>query len=98
LSAQIWKRTRPQGLPHVNDQFAPFASHTIPAKVSEAPYILDGPLMNEAGPLGLRAICRYGRLYVFNHIAKRAPSGHDSATADHGPVFDQLPGSRPSVG
>ncbi|WP_433850758.1 Tn3 family transposase [Brucella pseudogrignonensis] len=34
---------------HVNDQFAPFASQTIPATVSEAPYILDGLLMNEAG-------------------------------------------------
>ncbi|KPH05159.1 hypothetical protein AOG23_29250 [Rhizobium acidisoli] len=33
----------------VNDQFAPFASQTIPATVSEAPYILDGLLMNEAG-------------------------------------------------
>lgn len=34
---------------HVNDQFAPFASQAIPATVSEAPYILDGLLMNEAG-------------------------------------------------
>jgi TnpA family transposase len=36
-------------IPHVSDQFAPFASQTIPATVSEAPYILDGLLMNEAG-------------------------------------------------
>ena len=34
---------------HVSDQFGPFASQTIPATVSEAPYILDGLLMNEAG-------------------------------------------------
>lgn len=34
---------------HVNDQFAPYASQTIPATVNEAPYILDGLLMNEAG-------------------------------------------------
>ncbi|WP_281033439.1 Tn3 family transposase [Neorhizobium lilium] len=34
---------------HVNDQFVPFASQTIPATVSEAPYILDGLLINEAG-------------------------------------------------
>lgn len=34
---------------HVSDQFAPFASQTIPATVSEAPYILDGLLMNEVG-------------------------------------------------
>lgn len=40
---------------HVNDQFAPFASQTIPATVSEAPYILDG-LPSK-------------RLYVFNPAA-----------------------------
>ena len=34
---------------HVSDQFAPFATQTIPATVHEAPYILDGLLMNEAG-------------------------------------------------
>jgi len=34
---------------HVNDRFAPFASRTIPATVNEAPYLLDGLTMNEAG-------------------------------------------------
>jgi len=34
---------------HLSDQFAPFATQTIPATVHEAPYILDGLLMNEAG-------------------------------------------------
>ncbi|MHA7882110.1 Tn3 family transposase [Nitratireductor rhodophyticola] len=34
---------------HVSDQFAPFATQTIPATASEAPYILDGLLMNETG-------------------------------------------------
>jgi len=34
---------------HVSDQFAPFATQTIPATVHEAPYILDGLLMNDAG-------------------------------------------------
>ncbi len=34
---------------HVNDKFAPFASQTIPATISEAPYTLDGVLMNGAG-------------------------------------------------
>jgi TnpA family transposase len=34
---------------HVSDQFAPFASQTIPATVSEAPYILDGLLNSDAG-------------------------------------------------
>ncbi len=34
---------------HVSDQFAPFATQAIPATVSEAPYILDGLLMNETG-------------------------------------------------
>lgn len=34
---------------HVSDQLGPFATQNIPAIVSEAPYILDGLLMNEAG-------------------------------------------------
>ena len=34
---------------HVSDQFAPFTTQNIPATVNEAPYILDGLLMNETG-------------------------------------------------
>lgn len=34
---------------HVSDQFSPFAHQTIPATAGEAPYILDGLLMNEVG-------------------------------------------------
>jgi TnpA family transposase len=34
---------------HVSDQFAPFATQAIPATAHEAPYILDGLLLNEAG-------------------------------------------------
>jgi TnpA family transposase len=34
---------------HVSDQYAPFATQTIPSTVSEAPYILDGLLMNDTG-------------------------------------------------
>ena len=34
---------------HVSDKFAPFATQTIPATVNEAPYILDGLLLNETG-------------------------------------------------
>ena len=34
---------------HVSDQFEPFATQTIPATVTEAPYILDGLLMTRAG-------------------------------------------------
>ena len=34
---------------HVSDQFVPFAVRTIPATASEAPYILDGLLMTDAG-------------------------------------------------
>ena len=34
---------------HVTDQFGPFATQTIPATVNEAPYILDGLLMTDAG-------------------------------------------------
>lgn len=34
---------------HVSDQFGPFATQNILATVNEAPYILDGMLMNEVG-------------------------------------------------
>ena len=34
---------------HVSDKYGPFATQNIPATVSEAPYILDGLLMNETG-------------------------------------------------
>ena len=34
---------------HVSDRFGPFATQVIPATVNEAPYILDGLLMNETG-------------------------------------------------
>ena len=34
---------------HISDQFGPFATQNIPATVNEAPYILDGLLMNETG-------------------------------------------------
>ena len=34
---------------HVSDQFGLFATQTIPATMNEAPYILDGLLMNETG-------------------------------------------------
>ncbi len=34
---------------HVSDRFGPFATQNIPATVNEAPYILDGLLMNEVG-------------------------------------------------
>ena len=33
----------------MSDQYAPFATQVIPATVSEAPYILDGLLMNPTG-------------------------------------------------
>ena len=38
-----------KGYSHVSDQYAPFATQVIPATVSEAPHILDGLLMNDAG-------------------------------------------------
>ena len=34
---------------HISDQFGPFATQTIPATVNEAPYILDGLLLTDAG-------------------------------------------------
>src|SRR3546814_9096410 len=38
-----------KGYSHVPDQYAPVATQVIPATVSEAAYILDGLLMNDAG-------------------------------------------------
>ena len=37
------------GQTNVSDQFGPFATQNIPATVNEAPYILDGLLMNDTG-------------------------------------------------
>ena len=34
---------------HVSDQYGPFATQLIPATVNEAPFMLDGLLMNETG-------------------------------------------------
>lgn len=34
---------------HVSDQYAPFATQVIPVTASEAPYVLDGLRMNDAG-------------------------------------------------
>ncbi len=34
---------------HVSDQYGPFATQVIPATVNEAPYVLDGLLMNPTG-------------------------------------------------
>jgi TnpA family transposase len=49
INAKYGSEPGAKGYTHVNDQFSPFASQLIPATVSEAPYILDGLLMNEAG-------------------------------------------------
>ena len=42
-------RAQVKAYTHVSDQYAPFATQVIPATVSEAPYILDGLLMNPTG-------------------------------------------------
>ncbi len=49
INAKYGSETGLKAYTHVSDQFGPFATQTIPATVSEAPYILDGLLMNEAG-------------------------------------------------
>ena len=36
---------------HLFDQFGPFATQVIPSTVNEAPYTLDGLLLNEAGKM-----------------------------------------------
>ena len=49
LNAKYGKRPGIKAYTHVSDQYVPFATQTIPATVSEAPYILDGLLLNEQG-------------------------------------------------
>ncbi|BDV36373.1 hypothetical protein SS37A_39030 (plasmid) [Methylocystis iwaonis] len=53
---------------HVSDQYAPFATQVIPATASEAPYILDGLLMNDAG----RALRRHRRIHRSRFRGMRA--------------------------
>ena len=48
---------------HVSDRFSPFATQTIPATVHEAPYILDGLLMNETGRRVREQLRRHGGLH-----------------------------------
>ena len=48
---------------HLSDQFAPFATQTIPATVHEAPYILDGLPHERRRAARARAVCRHRRLY-----------------------------------
>ena len=47
---------------HVSDRFSPFATQTIPATVHEAPYILNGLLMNGTGRRVREQVRRYGWL------------------------------------
>jgi len=49
INAKYGKEPGLKAYTHVSDQFGPFATQNIPATVSEAPYILDGLLMNETG-------------------------------------------------
>ena len=48
---------------HVSDRFSPFATQTIRATVHEAPYILDGLLMNETGRRVREQYVDHGRLH-----------------------------------
>jgi len=49
INAKYGRQPGLKAYTHVSDQYGPFATQTIPATVSEAPYILDGLLMNETG-------------------------------------------------
>jgi TnpA family transposase len=49
INAKIGDEPGLKAYTHVSDQFGPFATQTIPVTVSEAPYILDGLLMNDTG-------------------------------------------------
>ena len=49
INARYGRQPGVKAYTHITDQYAPFATQTIPATVNEAPYILDGLLMNETG-------------------------------------------------
>jgi TnpA family transposase len=49
INAKYGKEPGLKAYTHVSDQYGPFATQVIPATVSEAPYILDGLLMNTTG-------------------------------------------------
>ncbi len=49
VNARYGSEPRLKAYTHVSDRFGPFATQIIPATVNEAPYILDGLLMNETG-------------------------------------------------
>ncbi len=49
LNAKYGRRPGVKAYTHVSDHYSPFATQTIPTTVSEAPYILDGLLLNETG-------------------------------------------------
>jgi TnpA family transposase len=49
INAKYGRQPGLKAYTHVTDQYGPFATQTIPATVNEAPYILDGLLMNETG-------------------------------------------------
>src|SRR3546814_10361790 len=49
-----------KGYSHGSDQYVPFATQVLPATVSEAPYILDGLLMNDAGRRGRQHVADTG--------------------------------------
>jgi TnpA family transposase len=49
INAKYGQESGLKAYTHVSDQFGPFATQNIPATVNEAPYILDGLLMNEVG-------------------------------------------------
>lgn len=49
INAKYGRQPGLKAYTHVSDQYGPFATQTIPATVNEAPYILDGLLMNETG-------------------------------------------------
>ncbi len=66
---------------HVSDRFSPFATQTIPATVHEAPYILDGLLMNETGR---RVREQYADTGGFtDHVFAACPA-NDPRSADRG--------------
>ena len=76
---------------HVSDRFGPFATQIIPATAGEAPYILDGLLMNETGR---HVRERYADTGSFT-LDTRAASGLKGCATD---PLDQRGASAPPTG
>ena len=82
---------------HVSDRYSPFATQTIPATLHEAPYILDGPLMNETGDACASSTPTRGASRTMSSRRARPSATHidDLAASDDGLVGARVGNDEP---